>query len=247
MTASAPRPTSTSTCSTRWTSGTRSWPSPRPISWPQSGPARCARTSPHGSHPRRSPERRSWSCRGPPARESRSCGPGSWHFATGCRPIPAWMAMSARPVRLAVDRAFRIKGRGTVVTGTLRGGALARGANLRIVPGDDSVRVREVQVHGAPGGGDGGRRPHRAQPRGRRGSRPAPWRRPHERPRRAPIGSIARHARRPRPGPGALPRPPRNGRRGGGRWSGRSRRTRAPGRRRGRRAAPRCLDRRCDR
>ena len=34
MTASAPRPTSTSTCSTRWTSGTRSWPSRRPISWP---------------------------------------------------------------------------------------------------------------------------------------------------------------------------------------------------------------------
>jgi len=63
---------------------------------------------------------------------------------------PGWMALSARPVRLAVDRAFRIKGRGTVVTGTLRGGAMARGANLRIVPGDDTVRVREVQVHGAP-------------------------------------------------------------------------------------------------
>ena len=63
---------------------------------------------------------------------------------------PGWVALSARPVRLAVDRAFRIKGRGTVVTGTLRGGPLARGANLRIVPGDDTVRVREVQVHGAP-------------------------------------------------------------------------------------------------
>ena len=63
---------------------------------------------------------------------------------------PGWVAMSARPVRFAIDRAFRIKGRGTVVTGTLRGGALARGANLRIVPGDESVRVREVQVHGAP-------------------------------------------------------------------------------------------------
>ena len=45
---------------------------------------------------------------------------------------PGWVAMSARPVRLAIDRAFRIKGRGTVVTGTLRGGALARGANLRM-------------------------------------------------------------------------------------------------------------------
>jgi selenocysteine-specific elongation factor len=61
-----------------------------------------------------------------------------------------WVALSARPVRLAVDRAFRIKGRGTVVTGTLRGGPLARGANLRIVPGDATVRVRGVQVHGTP-------------------------------------------------------------------------------------------------
>ena len=63
---------------------------------------------------------------------------------------PGWSALSARPVRLAVDRAFRIKGRGTVVTGTLRGGPLARGANLSIVPGDATVRVREVQVHGTP-------------------------------------------------------------------------------------------------
>ena len=63
---------------------------------------------------------------------------------------PAWVAQSGRPVRLAVDRAFRIKGRGTVVTGTLRGGPLPRGANLRVVPGDADVRVREVQVHGAP-------------------------------------------------------------------------------------------------
>ena len=63
---------------------------------------------------------------------------------------PAWLALSARPVRLAVDRAFRIKGRGTVVTGTLRGGPLARGATLQVVPGDADVRVREIQVHSAP-------------------------------------------------------------------------------------------------
>jgi selenocysteine-specific elongation factor len=35
-----------------------------------------------------------------------------------------------------------------VVTGTLRGGPLARGAALRIVPGDRPVRARELQVHG---------------------------------------------------------------------------------------------------
>ncbi len=51
--------------------------------------------------------------------------------------------------RLAIDRVFAVKGRGVVVTGTLRGRSLARGATLRLVPGDRSVRVREVQVHGA--------------------------------------------------------------------------------------------------
>ena len=51
--------------------------------------------------------------------------------------------------RLAIDRVFAVKGRGVVVTGTLRGRPLARGTNLRLVPGDRSVRVREIQVHGA--------------------------------------------------------------------------------------------------
>jgi selenocysteine-specific elongation factor len=51
--------------------------------------------------------------------------------------------------RLAMDRVFAVKGRGTVVTGTLRGGPLRRGATLRLVPGDRAVRVREIQVHGS--------------------------------------------------------------------------------------------------
>ena len=51
--------------------------------------------------------------------------------------------------RLAVDRAFTVKGRGAVVTGTLRGGPLGRGVPLRIVPGDRAVRARELQVHGS--------------------------------------------------------------------------------------------------
>jgi selenocysteine-specific elongation factor len=50
--------------------------------------------------------------------------------------------------RLAIDRVFSVKGRGVVVTGTLRGLPLAAGATLRLVPGDRSARVREVQVHG---------------------------------------------------------------------------------------------------
>ena len=54
------------------------------------------------------------------------------------------------PSRFAIDRVFSIRGRGTVVTGTLRGGSITRGAILRVVPWPDQlrVRVREVQVHG---------------------------------------------------------------------------------------------------
>ena len=52
------------------------------------------------------------------------------------------------PARLAIDRAFTIKGRGAVVTGTLRGGPLERGMTLRLFPGGRELRVREIQVHG---------------------------------------------------------------------------------------------------
>lgn len=53
------------------------------------------------------------------------------------------------PSRLAIDRVFTVRGRGLVVTGTLRGAPIARGEALRLVPGEQTVRVREVQVHGA--------------------------------------------------------------------------------------------------
>jgi selenocysteine-specific elongation factor len=52
-------------------------------------------------------------------------------------------------LRLAIDRSFTVKGRGAVVTGTLRGGPLVRGTALRLVPGDRAARARELQVHGA--------------------------------------------------------------------------------------------------
>jgi selenocysteine-specific elongation factor len=60
-----------------------------------------------------------------------------------------------RPPTLAIDRVFSAKGRGVVVTGTLRGGPLATGDRLRVVPwagaaGDSWVRIRELQVHGTP-------------------------------------------------------------------------------------------------
>jgi selenocysteine-specific elongation factor len=50
--------------------------------------------------------------------------------------------------RLAIDRIFSVRGRGLVVTGTLRGDPLARNASLRLVPGESLVRARELQVHG---------------------------------------------------------------------------------------------------
>ncbi len=53
------------------------------------------------------------------------------------------------PPTLAIDRVFSVKGRGVVVTGTLRGGPLQRGDRLRLVPGAEEVRIREIQVHGA--------------------------------------------------------------------------------------------------
>jgi selenocysteine-specific elongation factor len=56
---------------------------------------------------------------------------------------------SGGPSRLAIDRAFAVKGRGAVVTGTLWGGGLERGATLRREPGGDEIRVREIQVHSA--------------------------------------------------------------------------------------------------
>jgi selenocysteine-specific elongation factor len=63
------------------------------------------------------------------------------------------------PARLAIDRVFTVRGRGTVVTGTLRGGPVARGAALRLEPGGGTGRGRELQVRGAAVevGGPGGR------------------------------------------------------------------------------------------
>jgi selenocysteine-specific elongation factor len=50
-------------------------------------------------------------------------------------------------VRLHVDRVFTIKGAGTVVTGTLWSGSIARGDELAVLPEGRRARVRSVQVH----------------------------------------------------------------------------------------------------
>jgi selenocysteine-specific elongation factor len=50
--------------------------------------------------------------------------------------------------RMPVDRAFTVRGTGTVATGTVWSGTLAREASVRILPAGRTARVRGVQSHG---------------------------------------------------------------------------------------------------
>ena len=59
-------------------------------------------------------------------------------------------AADAGAARLHIDRAFTIRGAGTVVTGTLWSGEIGRGDELVVLPDDRRVRVRGVQVHDQP-------------------------------------------------------------------------------------------------
>jgi selenocysteine-specific elongation factor len=52
--------------------------------------------------------------------------------------------------RLPVDRVFTMRGSGTVVTGTLSGGALRAGGEAELLPAGRRVRVRGLQGHGRP-------------------------------------------------------------------------------------------------
>lgn len=51
--------------------------------------------------------------------------------------------------RLPVDRAFSMKGHGTVITGTILAGTVAVGDDAVLMPGTLPVRVRGLQSHGA--------------------------------------------------------------------------------------------------
>jgi selenocysteine-specific elongation factor len=59
-------------------------------------------------------------------------------------------AESPTPARLHIDRSFTIKGAGTVVTGTLWSGPLARGSEVALLPDGRRARIRGLQVHDQP-------------------------------------------------------------------------------------------------
>lgn len=65
---------------------------------------------------------------------------------TGTLPPPD----STAPVRLWIDRAFTIRGAGTVVTGTLGAGTLHTGDELELTGAPGPVRIRGLQMLGEP-------------------------------------------------------------------------------------------------
>ena len=67
-------------------------------------------------------------------------------LADVARTIPA--RSSTDMFRLPVDRAFTVRGTGTVVTGTVWSGTLARDASVRLFPSNTTVRVRGLHAHG---------------------------------------------------------------------------------------------------
>lgn len=68
-------------------------------------------------------------------------------IAAAARAVPARDA--ADLFRMPVDRAFTVRGTGTVVTGTVWSGTLTRDATVRVLPSGRIARVRGVQSHGA--------------------------------------------------------------------------------------------------
>jgi selenocysteine-specific elongation factor len=78
---------------------------------------------------------------------SAKTGAGLEELRAALARVAARDARGAGPTRLYVDRAFSLRGIGTVVTGTLWSGTIAAGDVLRAEPSGQDVRVRSVQVH----------------------------------------------------------------------------------------------------
>ncbi len=69
-------------------------------------------------------------------------------LARTCQRIPP--APDIGKPRLFVDRAFTMRGSGTVVTGTLTGGRLSRGETVSLQPQNLPARIRAIQSHSQP-------------------------------------------------------------------------------------------------
>ncbi|MEC8424446.1 MAG: SelB C-terminal domain-containing protein, partial [Myxococcota bacterium] len=62
--------------------------------------------------------------------------------------LPRPERAASGPFRLPADRAFVRRGFGTVVTGTVRGAALADGDEVEVLPQGLRTRIRGIEVHG---------------------------------------------------------------------------------------------------
>jgi selenocysteine-specific elongation factor len=60
----------------------------------------------------------------------------------------AELAANIAKPRLSIDRAFTLRGLGTVVTGTLAHGSIHRGQSVIVQPGNFASRIRSIQTYG---------------------------------------------------------------------------------------------------
>ena len=74
---------------------------------------------------------------------------GATRKGSGAEQPAAGASMPGDPFRLPIDRAFTVKGTGTVVTGTVWSGSVARDDLVRILPSGRTARVRGIHSHGA--------------------------------------------------------------------------------------------------
>ena len=86
----------------------------------------------------------------PVTRVSARTGAGIDEFKATLREVASRVPARSRDfiTRLPVDRAFTMKGFGTVVTGTLVSGQIAEADDLELLPVGRRVRARGIQVHG---------------------------------------------------------------------------------------------------
>ncbi|MFQ5591789.1 MAG: selenocysteine-specific translation elongation factor [Phycisphaerae bacterium] len=84
---------------------------------------------------------------------SASTGAGIDQLKNAIRDVAEHVAtdVAPAPFRMAVDRVFAVKGRGTVVTGSVLLGAVRKGDTLEVWPGGYTCRVRDLQTHGVTG------------------------------------------------------------------------------------------------